>query len=72
MCHSDKLVLHVDNSTAVHALSNPGYCGRLKHLDVQQKFVMEVYIDKVFSVEWCRTTDMLANCLPKPSSGVHL
>jgi hypothetical protein len=62
-CHSDKLVLHVDNSPAVHAISNPGYYCRLKHLDVQQKFVMELYKDKVFSVECCRTADILADRL---------
>jgi hypothetical protein len=72
MCQSDKLVLHVDNSTAVHAINNPGYYGRLMHLDVQHKFVMELYKNKVFGVEWCRTAEMLADCFTKPSSGVHL
>jgi hypothetical protein len=72
MAAGDKIVLWVDNSPAVAAIGNPGYYGRLKHLDVQQKFVMEANKVGDINVKWCSTADMLADCLTKPSSGKQL
>jgi hypothetical protein len=66
------IVLNVDNSPAVTAIQNPGYYGRLKHLDISQKFCMEAHKNGVIKVQWCSTTDMLADALTKPLSGPQL
>jgi hypothetical protein len=65
-CH-----LHADNSPE-DSDSNPGYYGRLKHLDIQQKFVMEAQQQHIVSVKWCGTDTMLADSLTKPSNGKRL
>ena len=66
------IVLNIDNSPAVAAINNPGYYGRLKHLDIGQKFCMEAHKNGVIKVEWCSTTKMLADALTKPLSGPQL
>ena len=69
MSQSSSVPLFVDNSPAVTAIHNPGYYGRLKHLDIHQKFVMEAEQRHLVSVQWCNTDSMLADTLTKPSSG---
>jgi hypothetical protein len=69
---SSSITLYVDNNPAVTAIQNPGYYGRLKHLDIQQKFVMEAQQQHIVSVKWCGTDTMLADSLTKPSNGKRL
>jgi hypothetical protein len=72
LSESDIIPLSVDNSPAVTAIQNPGYYGRLKHLDIQHKFVMEAHQQHIVSVKWCSTVNMLADCLTKPTNGKKL
>jgi hypothetical protein len=72
MSESNSVTLYVDNSPAVTAIQNPGYYGRLKHLDIQQKFVMEAQQQHIVSVKWCGTDVMLADSLTKPTNGKKL
>jgi hypothetical protein len=68
----DSIVMHVDNSPAVTAIQNPGYYGRLKHLDIHHKFVIEAHQQHLVDVQWCGADSMLADSLTKPVSGKKL
>jgi hypothetical protein len=72
LSESSNVTLYVDSSPAVTVIQNPGYYGRLKHIDIQQKFVMEAQQQHVVAVKWCGTDAMLADSLTKPSSGKKL
>ena len=63
---SDEVILFIDNEPAVKAINNPGYYGRLKHLDISQKYVMEASKEGLLKVQWCSGSDMLADPLTKP------
>ena len=62
----DDVYLFVDNEPAVKTIQNPGYTGRLKHVDVCHKYVMEAHQKGIIKVGWCAGTDMLADALTKP------
>jgi hypothetical protein len=63
---SEPVVLYVDNKPAVTVATNPGYYNRLKHIDVQQKFLCEAQTRGLVTVQWCDGKAMLADALTKP------
>ena len=66
------ITLYCDNSPAVTAINNPGYYGRLKHLDVNHKFAMEANKSGIVKVKWISTSDMFADALTKPLPACQL
>jgi hypothetical protein len=63
---SEPVPLYVDNKPAVTVANNPGYYNRLKHVDVQQKFICEAQTRGEVNVQWCDGTAMVADALTKP------
>jgi hypothetical protein len=72
LSEKDSVPVFVDNSPAVAVITNPGYYARMKHLGVQQKFILEAHKNKIIYVKWCGTNEQLADCLTKPCSGKKL
>ena len=68
----DNVVIKIDNKPAFDAIINPGYYGRLKHVDICHKFVMEANQNGLVKVEWCPTHQMVADLLTKPLGGPQL
>jgi hypothetical protein len=66
------VMIKIDNRPALHVINNPGYYGRLKHVDICHKFVMEANQNKVVQVDWCSTDQMYADALTKPLGGPQL
>jgi len=66
------ITLYCDNNPAVTAINNPGYYGRLKHLDVNHKFAMEANKFGIVKVKWISTSDMFADALTKPLPACQL
>src|SRR5512141_766207 len=68
----DNVVIKIDNKPAFDAILNPGYYGRLKHVDICHKFVMEANQNGLVKVEWCQKHMMVADPLTKPLGGPQL
>ena len=64
--------LFVDNKPAVTVATNPGYYNRLKHVDIQNKFICEASEKGLLKVLWCEGSGMVADALTKPLNGPML
>ena len=63
------VTLFLDNKPAIAVATNPGYYNRLKHVDIQNKFLCEAQASGLLAVRWCQGSDMLADALTKPLGG---
>ena len=65
------VMLHGDNSPAVTLCKDPQSSDRTRHIDGKYKKIQEFIKNDVLSVEWIRTSLMLADSLtkqlPKPA-----
>jgi hypothetical protein len=69
---SEPVTLFVDNKAAVTVATNPGYYNRLKHVEIQNKFICEAVANGKINVQWCEGDFMLADALTKPLGGPML
>lgn len=61
-----KVVLKVDNKSAIALCKNPVYHDRSKHIDTRYHFIRECIEDQKIEVEHVRTNDQLADIMTKP------
>ena len=65
-------VVYEDNQGTIELITkNPRFHNRTKHIDVSYHFVREQVDNKVISVKYCRTEDMLADVMTKGLSKVQ-
>lgn len=60
------VVLFEDNQAAIAICCNQQYHGRLKHVDVQYHFIRDCVRRGVVKVQYCPTSDMIADIMTKP------
>ena len=60
-----------DNQGTIELTKNPKFHNRTKHIDVSYHFVREQVDNKVISVKYCRTEDMLADITMKGLSKIQ-
>ena len=58
--------LHGDNQGALALARNPEYHGRTKHIDIQFHFIRELVGDEKIYLEYCPSSDMIADIMTKP------
>ncbi len=63
-----------DNIGCMALATNPMTTGKTKHIDIRYHFIREVVKSKAVTLEYCPTTDMLADILTKFSipTALHL
>ena len=64
-------VVYEDNQGTIELTKNPKFHNRTKHIDVSYHFVREQVDNKVISVKYCRTEDMLPDVMMKGLSKVQ-
>ena len=64
-------MVYEDNHGTTELTKNPKFHNRTKHIDVSYHFVREQVDNKVVSVKYCRTEDMLADVMTKGLSKVQ-
>jgi len=66
LAHIDQISrLYGDNQGALALACNPEYHARTKHIDIQYHFVRELVMGKKIYLEYCPTTDMIADIMTK-------
>lgn len=61
-----RVVLNVDNNSAICIIKHGTFNKRSKHIDVRYHFIHEVYEKKLFEVKYCPSESQLADILTKP------
>ena len=64
--------LKIDNNAAVEAASNGGYYPKLKHVNLEHKFVMQACAEHGLRVEWVSGKENPADVLTKALSASQL
>jgi len=66
LAHIDQISrLYGDNQGALALARNPEYHARTEHIDTQYHFVRELVMGKKIYLEYCPTTDMIADIMTK-------
>ena len=61
-----KLVLMVENQSAIHFVKSGHKNRRIKHIDVRYHFLSEIYYEGVFDIVYCPTEEQVADIFTKP------
>lgn len=64
--------LYVDNKSAVHSANDGGYFPKLKHVNIEHKFVMQACAEHNLHVEWVAGKENPADVLTKALSAAEL
>jgi hypothetical protein len=73
LLQSDYIVLlYIDNSGAVHSAKDGGYYPKLKHVNIEHKFVMQACAEHGLDVAWISGKENPADVLTKSLSGAEL
>jgi hypothetical protein len=64
--------LMIDNNAAVQAASDGGYFPKLKHVNIEHKFIMQACAEHGLRVEWVSGKDNPADVLTKALSAAEL
>ena len=59
------MLLYEDNQSAIAMSKNPQFHGRAKHIDIKHHFIREQVSNGTIMLEYCSTTNMLADILTK-------
>ena len=59
------MLLYEDNQSAIAMSRNPQFHGRAKHIDIKHHFIREQVSNGTILLEYCSTTEMLADILTK-------
>lgn len=65
---SEKLVLFVDNQSAIKLIKNPVYHKRTKHIDVRYNYVREKYEENQIDIKFVPTNDQISDIFTKALS----
>lgn len=63
-----KIILFMDNNSAIRLIKNPEYHKRTKHIDVRFHFIREKYERDYFVTEYISTKEMIADVFTKALS----
>ena len=63
------IILWIDNQSAIRLIKNPEFHQRLKHVDVQTKFIREKYQENFIEPNYIKTTEQLADIFTKALNG---
>ena len=66
------VVLYIDNSGAVHSAKDGGYYPKLKHVNIEHKFVMQACAEHGLEVAWVSGKENPSDVLTKSLSGAEL
>ena len=58
-------LIYEDNQGAISMAKNPVFHKRTKHIQIRYHFVREAVEDEVITLEYCRTSEMLADSFTK-------
>ena len=58
-------IVKEDNQTCIAMAKNPQYHGRVKHIDIKHHCVRELVTDDTIKLEYCPTSEMIADILTK-------
>lgn len=61
-----KVLLHVDNTSAICIIKNGTFSRRSKHVDLRYAFIHDAYQNKIFEIVHCPSKEQLADPLTKP------
>jgi len=61
-----RLVLMVDNQSAIHLVKSGQMNRKTKHIDVRYHFLSEIYYEGVFDIVYCPTEEQVADIFTKP------
>jgi len=59
-----------DNLGAIELVKNPIYHSRSKHIDIKYHHIRDTYRNKIINLEYCSSTEMLADILTKNLSKI--
>ena len=62
----DKVIIHVDNQSAIKLTKNPEYHNRMKHIEVRYHFIRDVYQRGETDVRYIESKEQIADILTKP------
>ena len=66
------VLINEDNQAAIAISRNPQYHGRVKHIDIKYHFIREQVHNGNIELEYCRTSEMIADMLTKGLGRVQL
>lgn len=61
-----RVVLNVDNNSAICIIKNGTFNKRSKHIDVRFHFIHDVFERKLFEIQYCPSEQQVADILTKP------
>ena len=64
-----KILLLQDNTAVIHLFEHGGGRPMTKHMRAQLEMMKEMLTKKEYKLQYCRTTEMLADVLTKPLGG---
>ena len=59
-------LIYEDNQGVISMAKNPVFHKRTKHIQIRYHFVREAVEDEVITLEYCRTSEILADSFTKP------
>ena len=62
---AESTVIFEDNQSAIAMTKNPQFHGRSKHIAIKYHFIRDKVIDGAIKVQYCPTTEMIADMLTK-------
>ena len=66
------VLINEDNQAAIAISKNPQYHGRVKHIDIKYHFIREQVHNRNIELEYCCTSEMIADMLTKGLGKVQL
>ena len=63
---ADPILINVDNQGSIKMARNDASGTRTKHIDIRYHFVRDCLLEGMFDIDYCPTSDMVADVLTKP------
>ena len=68
---ADPILINVDNQGSIKMAKNDASGTRTKHIDIQYHFVRDCLLKEMFAIDYCPTSEMIADLLTKPLQRVQ-